>query len=273
MDYTGQEQAVGLGGLHDYGARWFDPLLGRFLSPDSLVPDPYHPLDWDRYSYARNNPIRYTDPTGHYVASADEGEGSCKNSLDCVYPEGYANPGELIVRNQKNDDPSWKKPTADILSYSALGFDATAALLADGEAIAVDIVAISVIVPGCATIEGCLPAIALAYGIDWGVTTMSPLGSWENTLGVLSFLATGTADGLLGNTGPSDTGYMVGKDTIIAARNMVFGLVPEANFDPIVSNSQLKYDLDRLLGNKSGGSILINNPKDLFFQSIIWEWW
>jgi hypothetical protein len=32
-----------------------------------VVPDPYNPFDWDRYSYIRNNPVRYNDPTGHRI--------------------------------------------------------------------------------------------------------------------------------------------------------------------------------------------------------------
>jgi len=48
-----------------YNARWHDPYLNHFTQPDSIVPDPYNSQDWDRYSYARNNPLRYTDPTGH----------------------------------------------------------------------------------------------------------------------------------------------------------------------------------------------------------------
>ena len=56
--------------LYWYGSRWYDDALGRFIQPDSLVPDYFNPLDWDRYSYARNNPIRYNDPTGHWVETA-----------------------------------------------------------------------------------------------------------------------------------------------------------------------------------------------------------
>jgi RHS repeat-associated protein len=52
-------------GLMFYNARWYDPYLNHFTQPDSIVPDPYNPQDWNRYSYARNNPIRYTDPSGH----------------------------------------------------------------------------------------------------------------------------------------------------------------------------------------------------------------
>lgn len=36
-----------------------------FTSPDTLIPDQYNPLDWNRYSYGRNNPLKYTDPDGH----------------------------------------------------------------------------------------------------------------------------------------------------------------------------------------------------------------
>ena len=63
--YTGQYSNMGDFGLMLYNARWYDPSIGRFAQPDALVPDPSKAQDWDRYSYTRNNPIRYTDPTGH----------------------------------------------------------------------------------------------------------------------------------------------------------------------------------------------------------------
>jgi hypothetical protein len=53
-------------GLYDYGPRFYDPYLNRFLSPDTVIPDPYSPSDWDRYAYVRNNSIKYNDPTGHW---------------------------------------------------------------------------------------------------------------------------------------------------------------------------------------------------------------
>jgi len=51
--------------LYYYGARYYDPQLGRFITADTIVPDPTDPQAFDRYGYARGNPIRYTDPTGH----------------------------------------------------------------------------------------------------------------------------------------------------------------------------------------------------------------
>ena len=52
--------------LQYYNARYYDPDLGQFLSPDTLVPDPGNLFDYNRYLYTRGNPMRYTDPTGHY---------------------------------------------------------------------------------------------------------------------------------------------------------------------------------------------------------------
>jgi hypothetical protein len=43
-----------------------DPSLGRFTSPDTIVPTGTQGTQaWDRYAFVNNNPVRYTDPTGH----------------------------------------------------------------------------------------------------------------------------------------------------------------------------------------------------------------
>jgi RHS repeat-associated protein len=62
-------------GLYFLGARLYDPILGRFLSPDSIVPYPLNPQSLNRYSYALNNPSNYTDSNGYYAASASDGGG------------------------------------------------------------------------------------------------------------------------------------------------------------------------------------------------------
>ena len=61
--YTGQE--LDSTGLYYYEARYYDPVIGRFISPDTIVPDLLDPQSLNRYSYVYNNPLRYTDPTGH----------------------------------------------------------------------------------------------------------------------------------------------------------------------------------------------------------------
>jgi hypothetical protein len=47
--------------------RMYDPVLGRMLSPDNYVMDGSFTQDFNRYTYARNNPLVYTDPDGNYA--------------------------------------------------------------------------------------------------------------------------------------------------------------------------------------------------------------
>ena len=63
-DFTGQRENRELGLLY-YQARYYLPGIGRFASADTLVPDPANPQAYNRYTYALNSPLRYTDPTGH----------------------------------------------------------------------------------------------------------------------------------------------------------------------------------------------------------------
>ncbi|RMD62918.1 RHS repeat-associated core domain-containing protein, partial [Candidatus Parcubacteria bacterium] len=51
--------------LYDYNARYYDPAIGRFIQPDTIVPEPANPQALNRYAYVNNNPVRYTDPSGH----------------------------------------------------------------------------------------------------------------------------------------------------------------------------------------------------------------
>ncbi len=57
-------------GLMDYNARYYSSTLGRFISPDTIIPQPGSPLAWDRYSYTNNNPVNGVDPSGHWVETA-----------------------------------------------------------------------------------------------------------------------------------------------------------------------------------------------------------
>ncbi len=52
-------------GLYYYNARYYDATIGRFISPDTMIQDPSNPQTLNRYSYCLNNPLKYTDPSGH----------------------------------------------------------------------------------------------------------------------------------------------------------------------------------------------------------------
>ena len=61
--YTGHEM------LNDFdiinmNGRLYNPVLGRFLSPDNLVQMPDNAQRYNRYSYCLNNPLKYTNPSG-----------------------------------------------------------------------------------------------------------------------------------------------------------------------------------------------------------------
>jgi RHS repeat-associated protein len=63
--FTDQEDDDDIG-LYNYGARLYDPVIGRFISPDRLVQAPENPQSLNRYSYCLNNPLIYTDPSGEF---------------------------------------------------------------------------------------------------------------------------------------------------------------------------------------------------------------
>ena len=63
--YTGHEHLPEYG-LINMNGRLYDPLLGRFLSPDPYVQMPDFSQNYNRYSYCLNNPLKYTDPSGEF---------------------------------------------------------------------------------------------------------------------------------------------------------------------------------------------------------------
>jgi len=67
--YTGQREESEIE-LYYYVARFYDPDVGRFISPDSLIPNPTSTLGFDRFSYVNENPINRNDPSGHWLETA-----------------------------------------------------------------------------------------------------------------------------------------------------------------------------------------------------------
>ena len=63
--YTGHEHLDEFG-LVNMNGRMYDPLLGRFLSPNPYV-NPFSSQGFNRYAYVFNNPMSFTDPSGEWV--------------------------------------------------------------------------------------------------------------------------------------------------------------------------------------------------------------
>ena len=66
--FTDHEQLDDFGLVHMNG-RVYDPALGRFLSADPFVQFALSSQGYNRYTYANNNPLSFTDPNGYFVKS------------------------------------------------------------------------------------------------------------------------------------------------------------------------------------------------------------
>jgi len=60
--YTGKEQDAT--GLYYYGARYYDPVIGRFITRDPVKGNIMNPQTLNPYVYCLNNPLKYIDPNG-----------------------------------------------------------------------------------------------------------------------------------------------------------------------------------------------------------------
>ena len=102
-------------GLYYYNARYYDPSLGQFVSPDTIVPDASRVLAYNRYMYSVGNPLKYNDPTGHVYEDSGDGGGeltaliqlrSCGGSVMCE----TTNVGQWLRKHPEYDpfvDPNY----------------------------------------------------------------------------------------------------------------------------------------------------------------------
>ena len=65
--FTGKELDDEIG-LYDFGARYYDARLGRFISVDPVAGTNDDPQSWNRYAYGRSNPLRFVDRNGRLSA-------------------------------------------------------------------------------------------------------------------------------------------------------------------------------------------------------------
>ncbi|MBU7015824.1 MAG: hypothetical protein HXS43_13445 [Theionarchaea archaeon] len=70
--YTYNGKELDETGLYFYGARYYDPVIGRFISRDPLTGKRESPQTLNRYAYCLNNPLKYIDPAGESIRSVVE---------------------------------------------------------------------------------------------------------------------------------------------------------------------------------------------------------
>ncbi|TDQ11578.1 RHS repeat domain-containing protein [Pedobacter metabolipauper] len=101
--YNGKEKQIDLENQYDYGARFYDPVIGRWNVVDKLADNP-NQFSKSPYAYTWNNPINLTDP-----------DGNCPDCPDFDDPLGN---GMSIVENQAYSiRDATSSATVTILSY------------------------------------------------------------------------------------------------------------------------------------------------------------
>lgn len=98
--YTGHEHLDDVGLIHMNG-RLYSPSLGRMLSPDPVTQAPEDGQNYNRYSYANNNPLKYTDPSGfQFQPTMNEGISvygvDIMKAASCAYGE-WVSCGSLVT--------------------------------------------------------------------------------------------------------------------------------------------------------------------------------
>ena len=110
--YTDQEKDAESGLLY-YGARYYDPVIGRFTQMDPVVKDPTrkefqvalaNPQLLNGYSYVANNPLKYVDEEGEFLAALLELLPSIVSAVTLMAPmipaifENSALAGQMTIR-------------------------------------------------------------------------------------------------------------------------------------------------------------------------------
>ncbi len=105
--YTGHEM------LNEYdiinmNGRLYDPVIGRFFSPDNYVQMPDNSQNFNRYSYCLNNPLKYTDPSGELFGIDD-----------AVIAFAVFNLASSMMQASFNGQSVWKAGAISLLSSVA----------------------------------------------------------------------------------------------------------------------------------------------------------
>ena len=177
--YTGHEHWNQFG-LIDMNGRFYDPLLGRFLSPDPYVQAPENPQNFNRYSYCLNNPLKYTDPSGESIV------GSCLVVGAYMYFYG-------AMANFESDHPlnpcdwNWKSGS----TYTALASGALQGLGIAGVPLGID---------------GAIPNGLLQSGISVGINGIGNIIDGDN------FFEDAAGPAIMGFVGGAISGYISAQE-------------------------------------------------------------
>jgi len=124
LDFTGQFQDT-MSGLYDFLYREYDPVQGRWISPDPAgmaAVDPSNPQSWNRYAYVLNNPLSHTDPLGlwcYYGTTDDNGNMDLHDpdAADVANFDFFSTRSECEGRNGSNGGTWYPDNFDSVTSY------------------------------------------------------------------------------------------------------------------------------------------------------------
>jgi hypothetical protein len=215
------------------------PYINRFVSADTIVPGYTNPQSLNRYSYVLNNPLRYTDPTGHR-ACGDGEEFDCNGNRQ----DPNQNPHPLKSPKDSKDKDKGKDKAVTVLQNVATGLD----IVAWG----IDLYNVGVVTYGGIFGAGValpfaeggpeIPAVTGLAGIGLAELYVQPTLQLANGVALVSTLLTAAADIRSGET-DLKTG-VVGKNTLNSVTTTTYGFkVPEAYSSLVLQSIAISNDL------------------------------
>jgi RHS repeat-associated protein len=112
--------------LINMNGRVYDPLTAMFFSPDPYLQAPGNWLNYNRYSYVLNNPLKYVDPTGEIVWFVPVIIGAVVGA----YTGASIQSGTAAFWDWKPD--AWKGAIAGAIVGATLGYGVSGAIGASG---------------------------------------------------------------------------------------------------------------------------------------------
>jgi RHS repeat-associated protein len=120
--YTGKELDMEHGlMLYDYGARQYDPTIGRFLTMDPLA-EKYYSIS--PYAYCANNPIKFVDPNGedlylYYYMSDNYKHGRTDDATNKMFWVAALTQAMNIAKNLKDGDKAILKSVSSTSDFKS----------------------------------------------------------------------------------------------------------------------------------------------------------
>jgi RHS repeat-associated protein len=190
--FTGKERDEGTG-LDNFLARYYNAPVGRFTSPDAPFADQgaEDPQSWNLFAYGRNNPLRFTDPTGRTVCDVNgnhcRDEITVTDTMEKIAVYMFVTTAKVVQSTQEMVQPvaDWmNRPRNPICTDGYMGLGASIGFWAGG---------------GLGTL-GLAGGPAVAATIPGGAAGGAALGGAIGGFGGLILCSTGSGQGNGGNT-------------------------------------------------------------------------